>query len=93
MANTVLLGALSTALDFSVEEWCEAIDASVPALTIEVNRAAFERGREWTQSATAPERAAALAPAAPATDVSAPRFESVRGSRSPRPGARDATSA
>jgi indolepyruvate ferredoxin oxidoreductase beta subunit len=45
-ANTVLLGALSTVLDFPAEEWRAAIDASVPPRSIEVNRAAFDRGRE-----------------------------------------------
>jgi len=49
-ANTVLLGALSTVLDFSVEAWHAAIDASVPPSTLEVNRAAFEWGREWAQT-------------------------------------------
>jgi indolepyruvate ferredoxin oxidoreductase beta subunit len=53
-ANTVLLGALSTVLDFPAEEWHAAIDASVPPRTIDVNRAAFERGREWAQGSTAP---------------------------------------
>jgi indolepyruvate ferredoxin oxidoreductase beta subunit len=48
-ANTVLLGALSTVLDFPAEEWHAALDASVPPSTVEVNRAAFERGREWTR--------------------------------------------
>jgi indolepyruvate ferredoxin oxidoreductase beta subunit len=48
-ANTVLLGALSTVLDFPVEEWHAAIDASVPPRTTAVNRAAFERGREWAR--------------------------------------------
>jgi indolepyruvate ferredoxin oxidoreductase beta subunit len=49
-ANTVLLGALSTVLDFPIEEWHAAIDASVPPRTIAVNRAAFERGRKSAQS-------------------------------------------
>ena len=53
-ANTVLLGALSTVLDFPVEEWHAAIEASVPPRTIDVNRAAFERGREWARSSRAP---------------------------------------
>jgi indolepyruvate ferredoxin oxidoreductase beta subunit len=61
-ANTVLLGALSTLLDFDVEEWRSAIEASVPPHTIEVNRAAFERGRKWTRSASGPEGAALAAP-------------------------------
>jgi indolepyruvate ferredoxin oxidoreductase beta subunit len=52
-ANTVLLGALSTVLEFPVEEWRAAIDASVPPRTLEVNRAAFERGREWARDSEA----------------------------------------
>jgi len=52
-ANTVLLGALSTVLEFPAEEWHAAIDASVPPRTIEVNRAAFQRGREWARSSGA----------------------------------------
>jgi indolepyruvate ferredoxin oxidoreductase beta subunit len=55
-ANTVLLGALSTVLDFSADEWRAAIDASVPVHTVEVNRAAFERGREWAQKSDASNR-------------------------------------
>ena len=54
-ANTVLLGALSTVLDFPVEEWHAAIEASVPPRTLEVNRAAFERGREWAPSPEGPD--------------------------------------
>ena len=49
-ANTVLLGALSTVLDFPAEEWHAAIEASVPPRTLEVNRAAFERGRQWART-------------------------------------------
>lgn len=60
-ANTVLLGALSTVLDFTTQEWHAAIDASVPPRTLEVNRAAFERGREWARS---PARAEGFAPSA-----------------------------
>jgi indolepyruvate ferredoxin oxidoreductase beta subunit len=51
-ANTVLLGALSTVIGFPVEEWKAAIEASVPPRTLAVNRAAFERGREWARSHT-----------------------------------------
>ena len=50
-ANTVLLGALSAVLGFPVEDWRKAIDASVPPRTVEVNLAAFERGRDWAQNA------------------------------------------
>jgi indolepyruvate ferredoxin oxidoreductase beta subunit len=61
-ANTVLLGALSTVLDFPVEAWHAAIDANVPPRTIDVNRAAFERGRESARSAGEDD---GLAPATP----------------------------
>ena len=43
--NVVLVGALSTALPFSVESWRDAIAKRVPARTVEANLAAFERGR------------------------------------------------
>ncbi len=46
-ANTVLLGALSTALDFPAEDWLEVIEAFVPPRTVEINRRAFLEGREW----------------------------------------------
>jgi indolepyruvate ferredoxin oxidoreductase beta subunit len=58
VANSVLLGALSTVLDLPVEEWHAAIDASVPRPTLEVNRAAFERGREWARRAGGPDEVA-----------------------------------
>ena len=43
--NVVLVGALSTALPFSVEEWRDAIAKRVPAHTVQANLEAFERGR------------------------------------------------
>ncbi len=46
-ANTVLLGALSTALDFPEDEWQRVIAGIVPAATIETNRRAFSHGRDW----------------------------------------------
>ena len=58
-ANTVLLGALSAVLDFPTEEWRAALDVSVPPNTIEVNRAAFEHGRQWAQDADQSETTAA----------------------------------
>jgi indolepyruvate ferredoxin oxidoreductase beta subunit len=61
-ANTVLLGALSTVLDFPAEEWRAAIDASVPPRSTTVNRAAFERGRESARSTGGGDR---VAPAPP----------------------------
>ena len=45
-ANVVLVGALSTALPFSVEEWQDAIRRRVPPKTVEANLEAFARGRE-----------------------------------------------
>ena len=44
--NVVLVGALSTALPFSVEEWQDAIRRRVPPRTVEANLVAFARGRE-----------------------------------------------
>jgi len=58
-ANTVLLGALSAVLGFPVEDWRKAIDVNVPPHTVEVNRAAFEHGRQWAQDADQSETAAA----------------------------------
>jgi len=45
-ANVVLLGALSSGLEFSQELWREVITARVPAKTVEVNLRAFELGRK-----------------------------------------------
>ena len=45
-ANVVLLGALSTGLEFAEELWREIITARVPAKTVDVNLRAFELGRE-----------------------------------------------
>ena len=43
--NVVLVGALSTARPFSVEEWQDAIRRRVPPKTIDANLGAFARGR------------------------------------------------
>ena len=43
--NVVLVGALSTALLFSVEEWQDAIRRRVPPKTIDANLEAFAKGR------------------------------------------------
>jgi len=45
-ANTVLLGALSTALDFAADGWLSVLDRFVPPKTVEVNRQAFLEGRD-----------------------------------------------
>ncbi|MGF1641633.1 MAG: 2-oxoacid:acceptor oxidoreductase family protein [Rhodospirillales bacterium] len=50
-ANTVLLGALSTALPFAVEDWLEALEDFVPPSTIGINRQAFLAGRAWVTTA------------------------------------------
>ena len=41
VANTILLGELYKHLEFSLEEWEEAIKGTVPAKTIELNTKAF----------------------------------------------------
>ena len=43
--NIVLLGRLSKYFDFPAEEWMEAIEQSVPAKFLELNKKAFELGR------------------------------------------------
>lgn len=48
--NVVLVGALSTALPFSEEEWKDAIAKRVPAHTVDANLEAFERGRAAAQA-------------------------------------------
>ncbi len=46
-ANTVLLGALSTALGFPPEAWKAVIEENVPPKTIDANLKAFDAGRDW----------------------------------------------
>lgn len=46
-SNVVMLGALSHELDFDEALWTEAIAASVPPKTVDVNIAAFEAGRAF----------------------------------------------
>lgn len=43
--NVVLLGALSTYLEFSTEQWLTAIHANLPEKLHEINNLAFEVGR------------------------------------------------
>lgn len=50
-ANVVLMGALSHALPFSVENWQDAIRACVPERFTDANLAAFEAGRAFRVSA------------------------------------------
>jgi indolepyruvate ferredoxin oxidoreductase beta subunit len=52
-ANTVLLGVLSTALEFDADDWREVIAENVPAKAQEANRLAFEAGRDWADASRA----------------------------------------
>jgi len=45
-ANTVLLGAVSRRLDISEKFWMQALEKMVPSKAMEVNRKAFQLGRE-----------------------------------------------
>ncbi|TLM71739.1 MAG: hypothetical protein FDZ70_08780, partial [Actinobacteria bacterium] len=44
-ANIVLIGALSTGLEFPVDAWREVISSRVPPKTVDVNLTAFDLGR------------------------------------------------
>ena len=44
--NLVLMGRLSKYFDFTEEEWMQAIEASVPAKFLEMNKNAFKLGSE-----------------------------------------------
>ena len=43
--NLVLLGKISKCFDFTDEEWMDAIEKSVPAKFLELNKKAFELGK------------------------------------------------
>ena len=43
--NIVLMGHLSRHFDFTEEEWLEALEKSVPAKFLELNKTAFKLGR------------------------------------------------
>jgi indolepyruvate ferredoxin oxidoreductase beta subunit len=45
-ANVVLLGALSTFLDLPQETWLDVIEARVPPKYVDLNRQAFQQGRQ-----------------------------------------------
>ncbi len=49
VANTILLGILSTVMDFPVESWLKVLPEFVPPKTVETNLKAFEAGRAWTK--------------------------------------------
>lgn len=46
-ANTVLLGAVSKKLDIAEQFWMQALEKMVPSKALEVNRKAFQLGREF----------------------------------------------
>lgn len=46
--NTVMLGALSNCLDFSGEQWSQAMQRHIKPKLLEINRTAFELGRAVT---------------------------------------------
>ncbi len=48
-ANVILLGAMSTALDFPSADWEKVVAAFVPKKTIAVNLEAFRIGRNWIE--------------------------------------------
>jgi len=48
VANTILLGVLSTVMDFPVEDWLKVLPEFVPPKTLDTNLKAFEAGRTWT---------------------------------------------
>jgi len=66
VANTILLGVLSSTLDFPEGEWLEVLSGFVPRTPVDLNRKAFLRGREWGAVAPGMESVAAEAPAGPA---------------------------
>ncbi|MBI4279130.1 MAG: 2-oxoacid:acceptor oxidoreductase family protein [Armatimonadetes bacterium] len=48
VANTILLGVLASRLDLPDAAWQEAIAATVPASTVEINLRAYQEGRRLT---------------------------------------------
>jgi indolepyruvate ferredoxin oxidoreductase beta subunit len=46
VANSVLIGALSSVMDVSPEDWLSVLTARVPARHVDVNRQAFFAGRD-----------------------------------------------
>ncbi len=74
VSNSVLLGVLSTALDFPVDDWRAALARFVPSKTVDVNLQAFGQGRAWAVAARESPPAAPSLPAPPpavATDAEA----------------------
>jgi len=77
-ANVILLGALSTALEFSAADWERTVAEFVPKKTVAVNLEAFRRGRDWIEEArntTLPVEAPGLGTPAPADAAYRVRLE------------------
>ncbi len=55
VANTILLGVLSTVMDFPVKDWLKVLPEFVPAKTLETNLKAFKAGRAWTKKPHEPD--------------------------------------
>ncbi len=49
--NTIILGAASRIMPFTEEEWEAAIRETVPPKTVDINLAAFRKGREFRREA------------------------------------------
>jgi indolepyruvate ferredoxin oxidoreductase beta subunit len=75
-ANVVLLGALSTALDFPADQWESTLAEFVPGKTVAINQRAFRRGRGWIEQARS--GAIEVGSAGAATAVAAPAPYAVR---------------
>jgi indolepyruvate ferredoxin oxidoreductase, beta subunit len=78
VANVILLGALSTALEFSAADWERTVAEFVPKKTVAVNLEAFRRGRDWIEEArntTLPVEAPGLRTPAPADAAYRVRLE------------------
>jgi indolepyruvate ferredoxin oxidoreductase beta subunit len=70
-SNVVLLGAVSTALEFTNEEWEAGLAEFVPPKTLVVNVEALRRGREWLDRARRGEETAGAPVAAAGAEADA----------------------
>ncbi len=48
--NTLLLGMMSTTLNFPADDWRDAIRMFAPPKAVEINMQAFDRGRDWVET-------------------------------------------
>jgi len=55
VANTILLGVLSTVMEFPVKDWLKVLPEFVPPKTLETNLKAFKAGRAWTKKPHVPD--------------------------------------